>query len=252
MLLVRDVLLQSQESGRRDALLARSLEAVAQDILWLLEEKRLSKVARSAVLLATLERADDQQFTALLRESVVGARMLERLPDDAIDILTRALLLEGLPVEAYACIVRVVIPKMSGAQRFPVAKRAIERLLQSRFEDDEAVTLSMLFDALGARLDGGWVANLALDYRVPADVASRNLLIFESAAAAVRQRMVEAVTEIGLLLQQRERIDLTAAAYNACAGLLWMLKNNTIRQSLKRPADWCHRCFVLAINQCHR
>jgi hypothetical protein len=219
LLLVRDVLLQSQESGRRDELLARSLEPVAQDILWLLEEKRLSKVARSAVLLATLERADDQQFTALLRDSVVGARMLQRLPDDAIDILTRALLLEGLPVETYAGIVRVVIPKMSGAQRFPVAKQAMVRLLRSRFKDDETATLSMLFDVLGARFDGGWVANLALDYRVPADVASRNLLIFESAAAAVRQRMVEAVTEISLLLQQREHIDLTAAAYNACAGL---------------------------------
>ncbi|WP_024658860.1 hypothetical protein N027_06620 [Pseudomonas syringae USA007] len=220
LLLVRDVLLQSQESGHRDALLARSLEPVAQDILWLLEEKRLSKVARSEVLLATLERADDQQFTALLRDSVVGERMLQRLPDEAIEILTRALLLEGLPIEAYAVIVRVVIPKMSGAQRFPVAKRAMERLLQSRFEGDEAATLLMLFDVLGARFEGGWVANLALDYRVPADVASRNLLIFESAPPAVRHRMVEAVTEIARLLQQRERIDLTAAAYNACAGLL--------------------------------
>ncbi|WP_234709812.1 hypothetical protein [Pseudomonas amygdali] len=77
----------------------------------------------------------------------------------------------------------------------------------------------MLFDVLGARFDGGWVANHALDFRVPADVASRNLLIFESATAVARQRMVEAVNEISLLLQQRERMDLTAAAYNACADL---------------------------------
>ncbi|MGY4823960.1 GAP1-N1 domain-containing protein [Stutzerimonas chloritidismutans] len=219
LLLVRDVLLQSQESGLRDTLLAISLEPVAQDMLWLLEEKRLSKAARSAVLLATLERADDQQFTALLRDSFVGERMVQILPDDAIELLTRALMLEGLSVEAYAGIVRVVIPKVSNAQRFTIAKRAIERLLQSRFEDDEVATLYMLFDVLGARFDGVWVANLALDYHVPADVASRNMLIFESAPAALRQHMVEAVTEIAFLLQQREHIDLTAAAYNACAGL---------------------------------
>lgn len=219
LLLVRDVLLQSQESGLRDALLATSLEPVAQDILWLLEEKRLSKKARSAVLLATLERADDQQFTTLLRDSFVGERMVQILPDDATGLLTRALLSNGLSVEAYAGIVRVVIPKVSGAQRITVAKRAIERLLQSRFKGNEVATLFMLFDVLGARFDGRWVANLALDYRVPADVASRNLLIIESAPAVVRQRMVEAISEIAFLLQQREHIDLTAAAYSACAGL---------------------------------
>lgn len=217
--LVREVLIQSQESDRRDALVARSLEPVAEDILWLLEETRLSKAARSAILLDTLERAEDQQLIVLLRDSAVGERMVQSLPDDAIEILTRALLLEGLPIEAYARIVRIAIPKISTAQRFPVAKRAIERLLRNRFKDAESATLLMLVEVMGARLDAGWVINIALDYRVPADVASRNLLIFEAAPAAVRRRMVEAIDEIAILLQQRERIDLTAAAYNACAKL---------------------------------
>jgi hypothetical protein len=250
--LIRNVLLQSTESRRRNALLARSLEPVAQDIVWLLEEERLSEAARSAVLLDTLERADDLQFTALLRDNSVGERMVQRLPDDAIESLIRALRFDGLPAEAYARIVRVVIPKVPREQGLSVAKRAIERLLPSRFEDDEAFTLLMLFDVLGTRLDGGWVANLALDYRVPADVASRNLSIFDSAAAAVRQRMVESIAEIARLLLQRGGLDLTAAAYNACAGLSGTPKNTTSRQFWKRPADWCHRCCVRDSSPCHR
>lgn len=221
LLQVRDVLVQSKASVRRDALLSRSMEPVAEDMLWLLNEKHLSKATSTALLVGVLKLADDQQFAALLGDSSVGERIVERLPDDAIETLTRAALQENLPLESYIRIVQSVIPKIEGVQRFQIAERAIGRLLRNRFKGDEAATLNMLLGILEARLDGRWAAKVGVGYGTTADVASRNLLVFESAPLAVRKRMIDALDEIAIAVQGRDFIDLTEAAYDACARLFF-------------------------------
>lgn len=221
LLQVRDVLVQSRTSMRRDALLSKSMEPVAKDILWLLNEKRLSNETSAALLISVLKLADDQQFAVLIGDRSVGERIVERLPEDAIDTLARAALQEDLPLDNYIRIVRSVVPKVEVARRFQIAERAIGRLLRNRFEGDEAAALHMLLGILGARLDGGWAAKVGLGYERTADVASRNLEIFESAPLTVRQRMVQAIDEIAHALQGREFIDLSEAAYNACARLFF-------------------------------
>ena len=221
LLQVRDVLVQSRASVRRNALLSRSMEPIAEDMLWLLNEKRLSKTTSAALLVSVLKLADDQQFAALLGDSSVGERVVERLPDDAIETLARAALQEELPLESYIRIVHSVIPKVDGAQRFQIAERAIGRLLRDRFGGDEAAALHMLLGILGAQFDGGWAAKVGLGYGRTADIASRNLLAFESAPLAARQSIVDSIDEIALALQGRQCIDLTEAAYDACARLFF-------------------------------
>lgn len=221
MPVVRDVLISSDASAQRDALLARTVDPIGADVLWLLDEKRLPKTTSTALLMSVLERADDKQFAALLSDEEIGERMVARVPDNAVDMLVRVALQDCLSINAYISVIKSVIPKVSDSQKHDIAERALERCLRNRFEGDEAGFLSTLLGILGAQIDGKWVASSGLGNGINAELASRNLIAFEMAPSAARQRIVRAVDEVARVLQQRYSCDLAEAANDACARLIF-------------------------------
>ena len=217
---VREVLILSSASARRDALLSLAVSPVVADVLWLLDEKRLSETVSAALLVSVLRRADERQFVALLSDRETCKRVFMCLPDDAIDILARALVQDVLPMNEYIRVIRTLIPKIDDAGKFEIAERAMGRCLRNRFDGDETAVLSDLLGILGSRLDGGWVARTGLERGVDAEVAIRNLIVFERAPSAARKRIVGAVDEIARTLQKRHVIDLGETANDAFARLM--------------------------------
>lgn len=234
---VRDVLISAAASARRDALLARTVEPVGEDVLWLLDEKRLSEMTSTALLVNVLRRADDRQFEVLFSDQVIGERAVARLPDDAVDILARAVVQDSLPMNMYVRVILSVIQKVDDARQFEIAGRVMGRCLRNRFDGDETAVLSMLLGILGARLDGAWAGRAGLERGIDSEVASRNLIVFEKAPPAARNRIVEAVDEIARALQGRHVIDLAEAASNACARLMFDAES-TSRKALVSAAGW--------------
>lgn len=218
---VRDVLISSGASARRDALIERTLEPVGADLLWLLDEQSLSETMSAALLVSVLRRADERQFAALLSDQAIGERVVACLPDDAVDMLERAMAQESLPMNAYIRVIRFVIPKVGDARKFEIAGRVLGRCLRNRFFGDETAVLSMLLGILGARLDGGWAARAGLERGIDAEIAVRNLIVFEKAPSAARKRIVGAVDEIARALQGRHVTDLAEVANDACARLMF-------------------------------
>lgn len=218
---VRDVLMLSGATERRNALLALTLEPVVADISWLLDEKRLNVTTSAALLVSVLERADDGQFSILLSERAISKRMVTLLPDDAIDLLVRVVKQDSLPMNEHMSIIRSVLPKVDDIRKFEIAERVLRRCLRNRFDGDETEVLSMLLGILGKRLDGKWTVRTGLEHGVKAEIASRNLIIFEKTSSTVRERIVQAVDEIARTLQGRNFIDLNEAATDACARLMF-------------------------------
>ncbi|MDM5134687.1 hypothetical protein [Aeromonas salmonicida] len=216
---VREVLISS-EMERADVLLALTIEPVRADMLWLLDEDRLSEASSSALIAEVLRGADGRQFEALLSDRTLGNRMVARLSNDAVDILTRVALQESLPINEHICLVQTVLPKLDDDRKFEIAGRVLGRCLRNRFDGDELAVLSMLLDILGAKIDGRWAVWEGLERNNDAGVASRNLVAFEKAPSAARERIVGVVDDIASTLQRRLIIDLTEAAYDACAWLI--------------------------------
>jgi hypothetical protein len=217
---VREVLISSGKMERADVLLALTIEPIRADMLWLLDEVRLSEASSSTLIAEVLRGADGRQFEALLSDRKLGERMVARLSNDAVDILTRVALQESLPINEYICLVQTVLPKLDDDRKFEIAGRVLRRCLRNRFEGDELAVLSMLLDILGANIDGKWAVWEGLERNNDAGVASRNLVAFERAPSAARGRIVGVVDEIASTLHKRFIIDLTEAAYDACAWLM--------------------------------
>jgi hypothetical protein len=234
---VRDVLILSDASARKDALLARTVDPVEADVLWLLDEKRLSETTSAALLVSLLRRADDKQFAAMLSDRTIGERLVARLPDDAVDMLVRAVKQDILPMSVYIRTILLVIPRVDDARKYEIAGRVVGRCLRNRFDGDETAVLSTLLGILGARLDGGWIARAGLERAVDAEIASRNLIAFGKAPSAARKRMVECVDEIAHALQGRQFMDLTEAASDSCAKLMFDAEQAS-HKALVDAAGW--------------
>lgn len=218
---VRDTLISSVKSEKRDKLLARTIDAVKADVRWLLDEKRLSISTITALLTGVMRRADNKQFAKLISDREIGTRILSSLPEEATDILERASLQGNLPIDSYVCVIRSLIIKVDITKKIEIARLAVERCLRNRFDNDEYVVLVMLLDTLGERIDGQQIIKIGLDRDIGAYVASRNMVVFNMVSPSARKRIVEAIDEIAIALYKRKVLDLSEVAFDACAKLMF-------------------------------
>lgn len=73
---IREVLLSSLWSEQRNALLALTVRPVTEDVLWILDEERLSESISSTMLVEMLKRSDNGQFATLLSDKSIGERVV--------------------------------------------------------------------------------------------------------------------------------------------------------------------------------
>lgn len=234
---VREILISSGASQQRNELLELTFDPTDADIRWILDEQRLSERLAAAVLTGVLRRADRKALMELFTDQEIAERVTARLSGDAADILARVALLDDVPINTYVRIVRLVLPTVDNAQKFQIALQATGRCLVNQFDGDEVAILSMLLGILDTSLDGAWVVRVGLERDNDADVANRNLVAFERAPSAARARIVEAVDEIGRVLQGRRTIDLTVEANDACARLM-IDAEKTSYEALINAAGW--------------
>ncbi len=203
-----------------ERLLALTIDPTETDVLWLLDEKRLSETASTTQLVNVLRRADERQFTTLLSNSRINEYVVARLSNMAVDILERAALQDTLPIDAYVNVIQAVIPEVSNDRKLEIAKFALGRCLHNRFKD-ETIILPMLLGILGEKLDGRWIAHKGLERNIGIDIASRNMIALEKSPSTARRRIIEAVDEIAHMLQERRVIYLDEDANDACARLMF-------------------------------
>lgn len=248
MAAVRNVLTASVASERRNSLLVQTVDPIGADVLWLLNEKRLTESATTEILMRVLEHANESQFAELLSDSAIRTEIVARLPDSAVDMLLQAVMQDSLPLNAHISVILSVIPKIDDSRKFDIANHVMSRCLSNRFDDNEIEVLTMLLGILGSRLDGEWIARAGLERGIEADVASRNLIVFEMAPSSARKRIVEVVDEIACALQGRYTIDLSESACDACARLMLDAEKNS-RTALRNAAGWLMQPLLRARQQ---
>lgn len=237
ILAIRDVLLLSRTSARRDALLGTTIKPIQADVLWLLNEDRLSKTTAAQLLVSVLRNADEKQFAVLLSDKIVGERVAKGLPNTAADILVKEAHQDIFPMHAFIRAIQFVLPIVDNAKQFDIAGRVLGRCLRNPLDDDEIEVLPMLFGILGERINAGWVARTGVERGIDANVASRNLVAFDKAPASARTRMVGAVDEIARALHERRTFDLTEWANDAYARLMFDAEKGS-RKPLLDAAGW--------------
>ncbi|EPP1149417.1 hypothetical protein ACULTK_002870, partial [Yersinia enterocolitica] len=235
---VRDLLIHSDKSHKVTDLIAMTLDATEADVIWLLEEKYLSKTISTELLVDLLRKADETQFEALMLDKNLGERIVKYIPDDAVDIFMRAAFQRNISVDVFTRLIHLVLPKVDMVQQDNLAKYALEKCLRIRFGGDESEFLSSLLVVLGDRLDGKWVIREGIGKGVAAQIASRNIIVFENALVSARMRIVNSIDEMAYIMRERRVMDFTEEAYDASARLMFDAdKGGTSRKILTDAAN---------------
>ncbi|EEJ5470578.1 hypothetical protein KAC08_004074 [Salmonella enterica subsp. diarizonae serovar 60:k:z] len=235
---VRDLLIHSDKSHKFTDLIAMTLEATEADVSWLLEEKYLSKAISTELLVDLLRKAEETQFEALILDKDLGGRIINYIPDDAVDIFMRAAFQRNISVDVFTRLIHLVLPKVDMVQQETLAKYALEKCLRISFGGDESEFLLSLLVVLGDRLDGRWVIREGIGKGVSAQIASRNIIVFEKAFVPVRMRIINSIDEMAYIMRERRVMDFTEEAYDASARLMFDAeKGGTSRKKLADAAN---------------
>lgn len=217
---VRDILVLSAAPNRM-TLIERTIAPIPADVEWLLDEKRLPETSSAALLENVLRKADEKQFTALFSDKAKAERIIGSLPSNSIDIMTRALMDESLPIDLLMRTIKTLIPQVSETIRFEVSETALHRCLRTRFAGDELAELFFLLDIQGARLDSARAIQAGLTRAVDNEIVCRNLIAFDNAPIPARERILGSVDKMAYALQSRYSIALDQDSSAACARIMF-------------------------------
>lgn len=217
---IRDVLIDAEPSISRNNLLELTVRPTREDLTWLLTEKRLSQAASSQLIKTVLGRANTRELAILVSAHAIANKVVALLPKNALENLLKIISRGGLPINTLVRVVGAVFIRLDNKQKYSLAETTVEKLLQNRFDGNEAETLRMLLGGLGNQVDAKFLIKTGLARDLNFEIASRNLIVFENAPLAARQQIIKAVRDIAYALMGRPGINLTDAACNAYAKLL--------------------------------
>ena len=126
---VRSSIAELPASEGRNAMLARTLDPSIDDAAWLLHNSGLSADAASRLLIGLLRKADDRQLSAIVGDARIGAEVIGTLEGGALDLLQRAVFVDGISIEIFVRIVGLVLPTMDAGIKASIAEKALRRCL---------------------------------------------------------------------------------------------------------------------------
>lgn len=214
---LRKVLLQRELTPVRSTFLQATLTPCLDDAIWLISDPALSIEAANMLLLALLRAASASDRQALLGNETV----LDRVPDEGVDVLMWAIYSDFLPLKSYVALVFRLLPISELNERRRLVSHALNRCLPLQLPDDGLSTVSRLLDSEVEHVDVALVIRVGLERKVDANVLSRNLTAIGLSAKAVRNHFIEHLDEIVAALSPRYVLELSKDAATSLANLIW-------------------------------
>ncbi len=214
---LRQALLQRDLTLVRSTFLQATLSPCLDDAIWLISDPALPVEEANRLLLALLRAASISDRQVLLGNETV----LNRVPDEGVDILMWAVYSDFLSLRSYVGLVfrLLTICELKARQR--LVSHALNRCLPLQLPDDGLSIISRLLNSEVAHLDIALVIRVGLERIVDADVLSRNLTAIGLSADVVRYRFIEHLDEIVAALSSRYVLELSKEAATSFANLLW-------------------------------
>ncbi len=217
---LRGILLELPPSDGRDQTLFSTLTTSPADVSWLLGEGRVPSGLVRTWLVDMLRVAPPSDFAAIVSDAGLRGRVLAALPADAFDARRRMLSEGGLSLDEHLSLLFELLPALHPREASDRVGDALFRCLRTHFGQDETQIVVRLLGAMGDGLDGRWAVRHGLEHGVPATVANRNLVAFNMAPAAARERIMASIDDLARALDGRHMIDVDSIAIDAAANLL--------------------------------
>jgi hypothetical protein len=200
------------------------MEPKKEDVRWLIEQSFFSNERRRALLLTLVGTAPAQELAnifsglTLLPELL---RIIGHMDEAAAEALAK--ILENLPLVTSDVLdlLLKVLPNIKGQRAEHLAARGLYAGLGLEIGTSRDTVMQSLLEKAGKDLDAAKAVRAALSTKVPSEIASQNLILFERTRPAVRAQFVKVPQALAESIIARRVLDLSYEAANAAGRLLW-------------------------------
>lgn len=220
---LREVVAKARPSQASNAMLRKLLRPNIVDVRWILSTIENENVPRTTLLLDVLATASNQELRSIFGPPDVLAEVLAAIGDLPVATEVLARIVENIPLpptDHIALAIRI-LSRIDGPRAGLIAVSGLEAALREDFEGERDQILLNLLDRAGERLDGVRVLNLGAGRGVRADVASRNLVLFDNLPALIRNKFLKSPMALADTIIARGRLDLSYGGGEAVGHLLW-------------------------------
>ena len=220
---LRDTVVRARPSQASNDMLRKLLEPNIADVRWMLSAMDSSDGRRPILLIDVLARASKQQLCAIFEqleilEDVRSA--IEELPA-ATEILARIVENVPLPPANRVTLVMRILSRIDGPRAEGIAVVGLEAALSKNFVGEREQIISPLLVRAGDQLDAIRILKIGAGREVPADLASRNLILFDKSQPEVRNKFITNPMALADTIIGRGELDLSYSGSEAVGCLLW-------------------------------
>lgn len=220
---VRDITADAPHGDAANRMLRALLEPTTADVDWILASLPVSDPRRSVLLLDVLASASQDQLRSIVARPGVLARIVPILgaTQSGTELLARIAETAPFPAEELIPLVMRVLSSLPGKRGSALAAHALDKALGRAIGADRDKVIAALLDRSGRALDAAGALRTGLATGVPAELASRNLVLFASAAPETRSAFLRIPEVLAESIMARHVLDLSYQAAEAAACLLW-------------------------------
>lgn len=220
---VRDIAVSAPRSPPADHMLRALLEPTPADVDWILASLPVSDPRRSSFLLDVLSSASQEQLCSIVARTGVLGCIVQTIGTSPRISELLARIAETVPLGAEELILLVtrLLPSLTGKRGSALAARALSKALGQDFGADRDTTIAGLLDRSGQELDaaGAFLNGLAIG--VSGELASRNLILFDTSAPETRSTFLRTPGALAEAILARHDLDLSYQAAEAAGRILW-------------------------------
>ena len=220
---VRDIAANVPQSVPVDRMLRALLEPSAADVDWIMVSLPVSDPRRSSFLLDVLSSASQEQLHSIVAPTGVLDRIVQILDSapSGTELLVRIAETVPLAAEELVPLVTRLLPSLTGKRGSALAAYALDKALGRDFGADRDKTIAGLLDRSGRELNAADAFRIGLATGVPAALASRNLVLFDSSAPETRSAFLRDPEVLAEAITARHILDISYQAAEAAGRILW-------------------------------
>ncbi|WP_419687437.1 hypothetical protein ACN22W_14145 [Burkholderia theae] len=222
--LVREFVASLRPSKASDEMLTGLIETTEEGVRWLFDQTYIGDARRRSLLLKLIDTAPAPALARIFSDSGLLLRVRAVVGEfDDTEARSLANIAENVPLvtEEGLAFLLAILPRLEERRAAKLAAHCLYAVLGREAGASRETAVQLLLKTAGESLDGVTAIRAGLSAGVPSDIASQNLILFESAPPAARAQFVEAPEAIADGIIGRTVLDLSYEGANAAGHLLW-------------------------------
>lgn len=239
---LREMVASAPRSDLAFSMLRQLLSPTSADVDWILGALPVSDPRQSILLLDVLKVASDDQLRSVIAREGMLEHIMQTLGDTPPnnDLLARIADTVHLPIDQILPLIMRILPTASNKCSGPLAARTLSQLIDRPIKLDRDIVITTLLNHSGRAVDAIRVVRAGLATNVPSDLASSNLIHFDSAPTETRSAFLQIPQTIADAIMTRHVLDLSYQAAEAAGRLLWDSAKINNRGYVRASASLLH------------